>query len=244
MKENKYDDQVFFEKYGEMDRSKKGLEGAGEWSTLQSLLPNFKDTTLLDLGCGYGWHCIYALQKGATRTVGLDISEKMLETAREKTNSEKAEYICTPIEEYAYPKESFDIVLSSLAFHYVKDFSDIANKVYQTLKPGGTFVFSVEHPVFTAKGPQAWVKDEAGNKLHWPVDDYFLEGKRNTFFLGEPVVKYHKTLTTYLNSLLKAGFTIEEIVEPEPDKEMLDTVEGMRDELRRPMMLIVKAVKK
>ena len=58
MKENKYDDDVFFNKYKEMNRSVQGLEGAGEWSQLKQLLPDFEGKRVLDLGCGYGWHCI------------------------------------------------------------------------------------------------------------------------------------------------------------------------------------------
>ena len=56
MKENKYDDPVFFEKYNSMSRSTEGLAGAGEWETLRPLLPDFTDKTVLDLGCGLGWH--------------------------------------------------------------------------------------------------------------------------------------------------------------------------------------------
>ena len=52
MKENKYDEQKFFMKYSEMERSKKGLQGAGEWMELQKILPDFKDKKVLDLGCG------------------------------------------------------------------------------------------------------------------------------------------------------------------------------------------------
>lgn len=57
MKENKYDDDVFFNKYKEMNRSVQGLEGAGEWSQLKQLLPDFEGKRVLDLGCGYGWLC-------------------------------------------------------------------------------------------------------------------------------------------------------------------------------------------
>ena len=60
MKENPYDNSVFFAKYGEMLRSKKGLSGAGEWREFQKLLPGFAGKRVLDLGCGYGWHCSYA----------------------------------------------------------------------------------------------------------------------------------------------------------------------------------------
>ena len=42
MRENKYDDPVFFEKYGQMDRSKLGLAGAGEWEALRELMPEFQ----------------------------------------------------------------------------------------------------------------------------------------------------------------------------------------------------------
>ena len=54
MKQNKYDDNAFFRKYSQMDRSVKGLEGAGEWKTLERLLPDFRDKDVLDLGCGFG----------------------------------------------------------------------------------------------------------------------------------------------------------------------------------------------
>ena len=65
MRENRYDDPKFFEKYSQMDRSVKGLSGAGEWETLRPLLPDFAGKRVLDMGCGYGWHCRYAAEQGA-----------------------------------------------------------------------------------------------------------------------------------------------------------------------------------
>lgn len=244
MKENKYDDSVFFDKYSQMDRSIKGLAGAGEWHQLKKMLPSFKGKRVLDLGCGFGWHCAYAVENGAKSVVGVDISENMLQRAREENSSEKTEYLCMPIEDVNFPANSFDIVLSSLAFHYIASFRDICEKVSRMLAPGGAFVFSVEHPVFTAYGTEDWYRDEAGNILHWPVDTYFTEGKRDANFLGEVVLKYHKTLTTYVNTLLETGFSLTGLIEPEPSAEMLHVVPGMEDELRRPMMLLVSAEKK
>lgn len=244
MKENKYDDPKFFEKYSQMSRSIEGLNAAGEWATLKTLLPDFQGKTLLDLGCGYGWHCIYAAEQGAERIVGVDLSEKMLETARAKTTDDRITYQRCAMEDIEFEPESFDIVLSSLALHYVENFEIIVKKVHTILKPGGAFLFSAEHPVFTAYGTQDWYYDENGKILHFPVDNYYYEGKRTATFLGEEVVKYHKTLTTYLNSLLENGFEIRCIVEPQPTQEMVEAVEGMKDEMRRPMMLIVSAVKR
>lgn len=243
MKENKYDDGTFFGQYSQMSRSVNGLKGAGEWHVLRRMMPDFEGKRVLDLGCGFGWHCEYAIGQGATSVVGIDLSERMLEEARKRNTSPRIEYKCMAIEDFDFQPDTFDVVISSLTFHYLESFDDVCRNVHKCLSKGGTFVFSVEHPVFTAYGSQDWHYDTAGNILHWPVDRYFTQGKRTACFLGEEVVKYHKTLTTYVNSLILAGFEIKELKEPEPDKEMMD-LPGMQDELRRPMMLLVSAVKK
>ena len=115
-------------------------------------------------------------------------------------------------------------------------------RIGRWLKPGGDFVFSVEHPTFTAYGSQDWYYDADGNILHFPVDNYYYEGQRDAVFLGEHVVKYHRTLTTSLETLLQNGFTLRHVIEPQPPENMMN-LEGMKDEMRRPMMLLVAARK-
>lgn len=243
MKENKYDNENFFIKYSQMERSKKGLQGAGEWYELKKILPDFQDKTVLDLGCGYGWHCKYAIDNGAKYVLGVDISKKMLEVAKSKNNDKKIDYRCIAMEDLSFSKNVFDIIISSLAFHYVKDFKSLVNNISMWLKSGGSLVFSAEHPIFTANGNQDWYYDENGNIKHFPVDNYFYEGKREAIFLKEPVIKYHRTLTTYLNTLLENDFELQHIIEPQPPKEMMN-LSGMKDEMRRPMMLLIAARKK
>ncbi|MCI8441415.1 MAG: class I SAM-dependent methyltransferase [Provencibacterium sp.] len=240
---NPYDDAVFFEKYSQMARSRLGLEGAGEWETLKAMLPDFGGKRVLDLGCGYGWHCRYALEQGAAAVTGVDISGRMLAVAREKTKGGAVTYLQMPIEEIAFEPESFDLVFSSLALHYVCSFSDILKKIRSCLRAEGDFVFSVEHPVFTAYGTQDWIYDEEGKILHFPVDRYFEEGEREAAFLGEKVRKYHRTLTSYVEELLTNGFEILHLAEPRPPERMMEQP-GMRDELRRPIFLLVAARKK
>lgn len=243
MKENKYDDERFFIKYSEMNRSKIGLLGAGEWPELQKILPCFKDKSVLDLGCGYGWHCLYAAKQGAKNVLGVDISKKMLKVAKEKNYHEKITYKISAMEDLNFTDKSFDVVISSLAFHYIKDFDLLMKKISKWIIPNGHFVFSVEHPIFTSHGTQDWYYDNEGNILHFPVDNYYYEGKREAVFLDEKVIKYHRTITTYLNELLKNNFEIENIIEPKPPLEMMD-IPGMRNEMRRPMMLLISARKK
>ena len=242
MKENRYDDEDFFLAYSRMLRSEQGLEGAGEWSELKRLLPDFHGKHVLDLSCGYGWHCRYAAENGAESVLGIDISERMLEKAERMTEKGVIEYRCSPMEDAEFPPSSFDVVISSLALHYVGDYRKMVLKISSWLRKGGCFVFSVEHPVFTSQGPQDWFYDEDGRIMHFPVDNYYYEGKRDAVFLGHHVVKYHRTLTTYLSALLENGFSITGVVEPQPPQSML-SIPGMKDEMRRPMMLLVSAIR-
>lgn len=244
MKQNKYDDDAFFRRYSRMDRSVKGLEGAGEWKTLERMLPDFHGRHVLDLGCGFGWHCRYAAEHGAASVLGVDISQKMISKARAMGHEGIIEYRCMPMEDVDFPAASFDAAISSLAFHYTPDFTGICRNVARWLKPGGAFIFSVEHPIFTAQGVQDWHYDESGQINHLPVDNYFTEGPREAVFLGEKVTKYHRTLTSYMEALISNGFELVGLEEPQPSPEAVDSIPGMRDELRRPMMLIISARRK
>ena len=129
-----------------------------------------------------------------------------------------------------------------MAFHYVRDFAPLAVNIARWLKRGGALVCSMEHPVFTSSGPQDWDYAPDGTIRHFPVDRYFEEGEREAIFLGECVIKYHRTLTTIVGALFASGLRLIGLVEPQPPEDMLD-LPGMRDEMRRPMMLLLSAEK-
>lgn len=67
-----------------MSRSRQGLAGAGEWRQLEKLFPDLRGAAVLDLGCGYGWHCQYAADHGASEVLGIDASGRMIEEARRR----------------------------------------------------------------------------------------------------------------------------------------------------------------
>jgi SAM-dependent methyltransferase len=243
MKQNKYDDPAFFTKYSQMARSIGGLDAAGEWPAFREVLPKLRDKDVLDLGCGFGWHCRYVRAQQARSVVGVDLSEKMLARARESTHDSAIQYRRLAIEDIDFSAGAFDVVISSLALHYVEHFDFVCRKVRHCLKPEGTFVFSVEHPVFTARAGQDWSYDPNGERLHWPVDQYQEEGPRQAHFLDHEVVKYHRTVATYVNTLLDSGFTLTKLCEPHPTQELLDTHPEWQDEIRRPMFLLIATVK-
>src|SRR5690606_2435063 len=155
------DDPVFFERYNRMNRSLMGLNGAGEWHVFKEMLPELRGKEVLDLGCGFGWHCRYAIEKGAESVLGIDISEKILARARQINNLGSISYKRMGLAYSTFSSDSLDVGLSSLAFHYSPSYEIVLRNIDRWRRPGGLLVFSVEHSVLTAEGRQDWLYDGA-----------------------------------------------------------------------------------
>lgn len=240
MTQNIYDDAEFFAGYSRLRRSVEGLDGAPEWPALRSLLPDLRGRNVLDLGCGFGWFCRWARQQGAAHVLGIDVSEKMLARSRAATADPAITYTRADMEQLELSPESFDLVYSSLALHYVEDLSGLMSRAYRSLVPGGALVFSVEHPIFTAPSQPGWSLDPAGRKT-WPVYGYLDEGPRSTDWLAQGVIKQHRTLATYISMLIRVGFVISHVEEWGPTEEQIAAQPNWADERQRPPFLLVAA---
>jgi len=240
MAQNIYDDPDFFAKYSQFPRSREGLAAAPEWPTLRDMLPPMTGIRVLDLGCGFGAFARWAASQGAATVLGLDLSEKMLARARASTQAPNVTYRRANLEQLDLPAASFDLVYSSLALHYLADFDSLCAAVRRALTPGARFVFSVEHPIYTAPSHPAWQTGEQGQRI-WPLNNYLMEGKRVTDWLTSGVVKYHRTLGSYVSSLLANGFTLFALVEWGPTQEQIAQHPEWADELHRPPFLLVGA---
>ena len=239
--QNVYDDPDFFAGYAKLPRSQHGLSVVFEWPAFQRLLPpSLQGARVLDLGCGTGALARELRKRGACAVVGVDLSERMLAVARERTPDPQIVFLRADLETFAAEPDSFDLVVSSLALHYLVDFPALARRIAAALRPGGRFVFSVEHPIFTAQGG-GWITGPGGEKLHWPVDHYRDEGKRSTNWIVDGVVKIHRTTETYVNGVIDAGLRLLRLEEPEAEPAALAAHPEWRDERRRPPFLLLAA---
>jgi SAM-dependent methyltransferase len=237
MAQNIYDQDDFFTGYSALRRSREGLAGAAEWPSLQAMLPPIAGKRVVDLGCGFGWFCRWAAEAGAASVLGLDLSEKMLERARAEGGG--IVYERADLETLALPKAAFDLAYSSLAVHYVPDFSRLARTVATALVPGGTFVFSMEHPLYTAPTAPGWI--DRDGKTVWALDAYLAEGERRTDWIARGVVKYHRSIGTVVNALLAAGFTLTHLEEWGPDAAQIAENPEWAVERNRPPFLLISA---
>lgn len=240
MAQNVYDDPAFFAGYSQLDRQVRGLDGAPEWPAIRAMLPDVSGKRVVDLGCGFGWASRWMREQGAASVLGIDLSRNMLGRAKADTRDPAIEYRVADIEKLELPKAEFHLAYSALTFHYISDFDRLVRVIHEALVPGGNLVFTIEHPVFMAAAHPRWIVDEDGRKT-WPVNGYALEGERRTDWFAEGVIKYHRTVATTLNTLLRVGFALLHVEEFAPSAEQVAETPSLAQELERPMMLLVSA---
>lgn len=239
MPEPLYDDPEFLELYELFPRQQNGLAGAGEWPDLLAMIPNVAGRSFLDLGCGFGWHTRWAAENGASRVVGLDASQKMLDRALATTNHPAVEYRLADLDHLSLDGETFDIVFSSLTLHYVNDLHQLFRATRAATNNGGSIVFNVEHPIMT--GPTKLEAIDDGGITVWPVDRYADEGPRTRTWLVEGVRKHHRTVATWINALIDASYTIEQVIEWSPSPQQVADNPGWAIDRTRPPFLMVAA---
>ena len=140
-RQNIFDNETFFGGYKALRDSDCNANDLIEQPAMRKLLPDLNGKSVLDLGCGYGHNCIDFVGRGASRVVGIDISEKMLEVAIEEHPDIK--FLRADMSDLSFIKRKYDVVFSSLAVHYVEDFSAFAKSVCDVLNPGGYFIFDI-----------------------------------------------------------------------------------------------------
>ncbi|MEJ2757048.1 MAG: class I SAM-dependent methyltransferase [Anaerolineales bacterium] len=191
---------------------------------------------VLDCGCGEGRFCRIMVGRGAKYVLGLDSCEPMIEAAQE-LESGVDEYQVADVQDLGFlDDEIFDVAVSYLNQCDLPDFDTNVREVFRVLKPGGRFVIANLHPMRSAKG--GWERDEQGQRLHALLDDYFDESERHWTILGKELTNFHRSLSTYLNGFLDAGFVIKRILEPTVSLSNLKRYPELEDELRVPNFII------
>ena len=200
---------------------------------IAALPPQLKGKKVLDAGCSAGWYSSQLLQQGAEVT-GIDVSPEMVKAAKHRLG-EKATFLCHDLREtLPFRDDSFDVIVSSLTLHYLKDWSYTFQEFNRILKAGGTFLFSVHHPFM--------------DYTRHDCEDYF-----NTQFLSEtwnkPAITievsfYRRPMQSIVNETTNF-FNIAKLIEPQPSEKLKEVNEKSYHYLMTsPHFLIVKATSK
>ena len=160
MKQNIYDIKIFSEAYDKMRYENRGKNANDlvEIPNFRKLIPDLNNKKVLDLGCGYGENDIYCRKLGAKAVLGIDISEHMLKIAMNNNKDKGISYKLMAMEDIGKLEEKFDVVISSLAIHYVKNYDKLIKDIYDLLNEDGILIFSIDHPLRIANKFEPWMK--------------------------------------------------------------------------------------
>jgi SAM-dependent methyltransferase len=105
-------------------------------SVLQRWLP--RGATLLDLGCGPGWSSLF-LARAGWNVFGVDISERMIDIARERAAQENVavQFGIADLEDFELEQTGFDGALIFDALHHCPRYDQVLRRTCAHLKPGG-----------------------------------------------------------------------------------------------------------
>lgn len=189
-------------------------------SEYDSLLGNFKNKKILEVGSGAGQNSIFLAKKGA-RVTALDFSQEQIKHGKHLAEIEKIkiEYIQGDFEKLNnyFKINSFDIVVSAFALQYcqtIKSLNSVMKQIFDISKPGGLLVFSVDHPV---RDHGYWNK-----KDQFILDNYFDRNRKTWSYdfpedeISATMSGSFKTISDYLMAVIKAGFILNNFIETEP----------------------------
>jgi 2-polyprenyl-3-methyl-5-hydroxy-6-metoxy-1,4-benzoquinol methylase len=174
--------------------------------TIFTLLGEVRGKRILDAGCGQGYLCRLLARKGA-RVTGIEPAEAFIRYARRREESERLgiEYVQADLSTWTPPPDPFDAIIANMVLMDIPDYEPALKNCVAALASQGGLIVSLLHPCFEETG-SAW-KD----KGYVEVRDYFRERavkQEYGYFL-------HRSLSTYLNSIMSAGCLLQRVIEPQ-----------------------------
>ncbi|GIN41091.1 class I SAM-dependent methyltransferase [Heyndrickxia oleronia] len=202
-------------------------------SMLRNIPNNIRNMRVLDAGCAAGWYTEQLSNRGAS-VVATDLSPDMVAATKRRVK-QKAEVVCVDLEkELPFDDNSFDMIISSLTLHYIKDWEKTFGEFQRILKSNGVFLYSVHHPFMDIHISQN--EDYFANELL--IDRWNKEGKIiEVLFYRRPLNEMINVTTTH--------FIIEKVIEPQPTQAFkTEAPEKYEKLMKKPHFIIVKAINK
>ncbi|MFX0002346.1 MAG: class I SAM-dependent methyltransferase [Candidatus Hodarchaeota archaeon] len=221
------------------------------------MLPDISKLYGLDIGCGEGYNTRIAAKKGA-KMDAIDISKTFIKYAKETEEQEPLgiKYQIANATKLPYPNDNFDFIMATMSIMDISDNEQAIAEAFRVLKSGGFFQFSISHPCF-AISDTSWVRNEEGRRTGLIVRNYFkkLNGEIEEWIFGAApkdmtekmrkfrIPRFNRTLSEWLNFLIKTGFILEEFCEPYVDDETLERFPEEYHSRIIPFFLIIRCRK-
>ncbi len=203
-----------------------------------ALLPETRGLSFLELGTGTGALACEIARRGARVVIAIDRSPELMLRATRSCRGLPVRFKIGDVETMRFGFEKFDVVVSSLCFHFIARLGVLLRKIHDALRPGGTLIFAIRHPMRTAfpDGGRAGANQ-------WIVRNYVRSGRRTHVWLGHRIQIYHRSLTTLFRLVRAARFQVFELVEPVATRSLSARFPALREASHCPPFLVFRCVK-
>ena len=194
----------------------------------------------LEIGCGEG-RVVRALQAGGYDIQGVDVSERLVESARRADPAGR--YTVADAAALPFEDGTFELTVAVMSLQDIDDFQGAIHEVARVLEPGGRFCFAILHPLRTAGAFEG-----TGSPETLTIEGSYFEQRE--FMVADEVegvrvemYSEHRPLEAYTRALESAGFVIEALREPRPGEDAVHPDgSGISEKWRRiPLFLHVRA---
>lgn len=208
-----------------------------------AMLPDVEGLAGLDIGCGEG-HNTRLLAKRGARVSAIDISEVFTRYAKdsEKETPLGIDYQVASAVDLPFADGTFDFAVAFMSLMDVPETERVLAESFRVIRPGGFLQFSIAHPCFDTPHRRN-LRDANHRTYAIEVGDYFEgnDGEMTEWlFKAAPaevkqgmrkftIPRFHRTLSYWLNLLIRTGFQLEQVEEPRPTDETVAAYPGLQD---------------
>ena len=215
---------------------------------LEFLPKNVKKLHALDVGCGDGYNTRLVAKLGV-EIIGIDISEGMIEYARNREDKENlgVKYHICNAESLPFSNQEFDFCIATMSLMDMTHPKEVLEEIYRVLKQGGFFQFSILHPCYMTP-IRKHIRNSNGIEIALEVGKYFDEGEYEEIWGVEhhaqfKTIHYHRTLSSWINMISESKFKIERVTEPFADEKIIETCPHLEHTRNAPNTIIFRCRK-
>ena len=196
---------------------------------------------VLDVGTGEGQLARLAVKGGSGLVVGVDPTRGQLTVARERAGGPV--YIRGAAATLPCRSGFFDAAIACLVFEHIEDYTEAIGEVARVLRPGGRFLFFLNHPLLQTPG-SGWIDDRILGEQYWRIGPYLVEDKTLEEVDKDVWIPFvHRPLSRYVNALVEAGLVITRMEEPAPPPGFLARAAEYAEAATIPRLLFLLCVR-
>ncbi|MGH9226226.1 MAG: class I SAM-dependent methyltransferase [Acidimicrobiales bacterium] len=197
--------------------------------------------SVLDVGTGEGQVARLAAGTDAQSVVGVDPSWAQVAVARERAGGPS--YSRAAAAALPFAGGAFDAVVACLVFEHIDDMDAAVVEVGRVLRPGGRFLFFLNHPLLQTPG-SGWIDDHILDEQYWRIGPYLVEDVSMEEVEKDVLLPFvHRPLSRYVNAMAAAGLFVRRMEEPAPPPGLLARAAEYQDAVSIPRLLFILATK-